>query len=96
MLNQVTREIPLEASRHEMFEQNFALVRLVHRLEEEAAATNVMPEDSRTALLLVEQAAKALDGMLKAIDSYVETADRSFLRFARENDALVWSVRKSL
>jgi hypothetical protein len=88
------RGVPRQPTRDEIF----ALVRLLHRLEEEAATTNLQfmqrGQPSNKTLLMVQQAAKAIDGMLTALDNYVESEDRAFLGFARDNNALAWSVRK--
>jgi hypothetical protein len=98
LLERVEKAVPRGAQATQTKEEILALVRLVHRLEEEAAWTNVQRmqsgEPQSKTLLMVQQAAKAVDGMLAALDNYVTSADRSFLGFARDNDALVWSVRK--
>jgi len=89
-----TRGVP----RQQTLEEIFALVRLVHRLQEEAGATDLQfmqrGESSSKTLLLVQQASISVDGMLSVLSYYIESDDRAFLGFARENNALVWSVRK--
>ena len=84
--------------RQQTLEELFALVRLVHRLEEEAGATNLQliqrGQPSSKRLLLVQQASNALDGMLAALSHYIESEDRAFLGFATDSNALVWSIRK--
>ena len=88
------RGIPQQQTREEIL----AITRLLHRLEEEAAATNLQflqrGQPSNKTLLLVQQASKAIDGMLAALDYYIDSEDRTFLGFARDNNALAWSVRK--
>ena len=100
ILDRVEKAGPREISRQQTLDEIFALVRLVHRLEEEASATNLQfmqrGQSSSKTLLLVQQASKSVDGMLSALTHYIESDDRAFLGFARENNALAWSVRKVL
>jgi hypothetical protein len=100
ILDRVEKMGPRESSRQDIRDEVFALVRLIHRLDEEAGATNLQlvrrNQPSSKTLLLVQQAAKAVDGMLSALDNYIESQDRAFLGFAKDNNALVWSVRKVL
>jgi hypothetical protein len=89
---------PAGVARQKTFDEVFALIRLVHRLEEEAAATNLQflkrGQRSSKELLLIQQAAKAIDSTLIAINSFLETDDRAFIGFARDSNALTWTVRK--
>jgi hypothetical protein len=98
ILDRVEKRLPQGPQEIQTREEIFALVRLVHRLEEEAAATNLQSlqrgQPQNKALLLVTQAAKGVDAMLAALDNYIASADRSFLGFARDNNAIVWAVRK--
>jgi len=98
ILERVEKAGPQGVTRQSTQEEIFALVRLVHRLEEEAGAANLQfiqrGQPSNKTLLLVQQAAKAVDGMLSSLDSYLESDDRAFLGFARDNNALAWSIRK--
>ena len=98
VLNRVEKGGPHGVPRQQTLEELFALVRLVHRLEEEAGATNLQlmqrGQPSSKILLLVQQASKAIDGMLAALSHYIESEDRAFLGFARDSNALVWSIRK--
>ena len=98
ILEQVEKSGPRGVPRQSTQEEIFALVRLVHRLEEETAATDVQftqrGQPSSKILLLVEQASKAIDGMLFALEQYIDSEDRVFLGFARENNNLAWSIRK--
>ena len=90
VLNRVEPSAPRGSYRQQVQEEIFALVRLNHRLEEEAMATKIQ---SKT-LLLVGQASKAVDGLLSALSSYIESEDRAFLGFAKDNNALVWAIRR--
>lgn len=98
VLDRVEKSGPRGIPRQQTLEELFALVRLIHRLEEEASATNLQfmqrGQPSSKTLLLVQQASKSVDGMLAALSNYIESEDRAFLGFARENNALVWSIRK--
>ena len=100
ILDRIEKSVPGGVPRRETQEEIFALVRLVHRVDEEAGATDLQysrrGQPSSKVLLLVQQAAKGIDAMLTALDSYIESEDRSFLGFARDNNALVWSVRKAM
>lgn len=100
IIERVEKRLPQGRDEIQTREEIFALVRLVHRLEEEAAATNLQSmqrgQPQNKVLLLVTQAAKGVDGMLAAIDNYIASADRSFLSFARDNNAIVWAVRKAM
>jgi len=98
ILDRVEKAVPRGEHEFQTREEILALVRLVHRLDEEAALTNLQlvqrGQPQNKTLLMVQQAAKALDGMFAALENYIASADRSFLGFARDNNAIVWSVRK--
>jgi hypothetical protein len=73
-----------------------ALTKLIHRLEEESMATNLDNARSDKTILLVSAGCRAMDFVLGAIDSYIDTDDRSFLGLARDGDALIKSVERLL
>ena len=87
-----------ETSQVRTQEEILALTKLIHRLEEEAASTNNeyfrRTQKSSKTLLLVQQASKAVDAMLAALSSFIDTDDRTFLGFARDNNAQTWAIRK--
>lgn len=90
VLERVEKTMPTGASREQTLNEIFALVRLVHRLDEEAGATK--PETKT--LMLVQQACIAMDSMLSALNFYVESEDNAFLGFAKDSNNLVLSIRK--
>ena len=98
ILNRVEKATPHGAAQVEFDEEIAALTSLVFRLEEEAGKSDLQmvklgqPPNKR--LLMVAQASKALDGMLSALGDYVNTEDRAFLGFAKDNNALVFAIRK--
>lgn len=81
-----------------LHEEQLALLKLVHRLEEQAMSDNgtrsARGQPSDRALLLVAQACNGLDFLLAAVDNYVETGDRAFLTLARQAVVLTDSVER--
>lgn len=75
-----------------------AIRKLIHGLDEEAGATDLESmrrgQPSSKLLLLIQEACNAIDGMFTALGDYIDTEDRAFLGFARENNDLAWSIRK--
>ena len=93
-----TEKAPREVPRQQTFDEVFALIRLVHRLDEEVSAANLQVlkrgQPSSKGLPMIQQAAKAIDSTLIALNSYLETEDRAFIGFARDSNALASAVRK--
>lgn len=81
-----------------LHEEQLALLKLVHRLEEQTMADNRertgRSQPSDKGLLLVGQACNALDFILAATDNYIDSGDRSFLQLARQAIALAESVER--
>jgi hypothetical protein len=79
-------------------EEQLALLKLVHRLEEQTMADNGertgRSQPSDKGLLLVWQACNALDFVLAATDNYIDSGDGSFLQLARQGMALAESVER--
>ena len=75
----------------------WALITLIHRLEETASEANIESfKQSRIRdkkLMLVTQGCDGLAFMLRALDFYVETEDRAFLGFARDGAELVARIK---
>lgn len=82
--------------RTDLRQEILALTKLVHRLEEEAMTSDLSNDRSDKTILLVSAGCKALDFVLGAVDSFVETDDRSFLGLARERETLIKSVERLL
>lgn len=81
-------------------QEMFALVKLTHRLEEEAAQANLdkmqRGADADKTLLGISLGCKAIDFTLKSLDNFVSTSDRSFLVLAHDGEALIKGVAKAL
>jgi hypothetical protein len=81
-------------------EEMLALTKLIHRLQEEALSSNNdavgRNQDPNKTLLLISQGCIAMDYMLSALSSYIDTNDRAFLGLARDGDNLINSVEKIL
>jgi hypothetical protein len=90
VLERVEKTMPTGASQEQTRSEIFALVRLVHRLDEEAGAT----QPKTKTLMFVQQACVDIDSMLSALDFYVESSDSSFLGFARDSNSLILSIKK--
>lgn len=78
----------------------FALQKLVHRLQEEAGGADL---DSRQhgarpdkRLLLVQQGCMALDYLLQALASFIDTDDRVFLSLAADGKQAIAAITKVL
>jgi len=82
----------------QMMEESITLSTRVARLKDEAPAANIQGmgrgAPMNKTLLLVTQASMSLEAMLHALTYFAGTEDRAFLGFAKENNSLVWSVRK--
>lgn len=78
----------------------FALGKLVHRLQEGSAGADLDARKSGARpdkrLLLVEQGCIAMDYLLKALASFIDTDDRIFLSLAAEGKRTIASVTKML
>jgi hypothetical protein len=78
----------------------FALQKLIHRLGEEAAGTNlnVVHPSGRDdkSLLLVVVGAEAMSLQCTALDAYVTTGDRTFKAAARDADLIAANIDKSM
>jgi hypothetical protein len=83
-------------TRMDLREEILALTKLIHRLEEESLASNLDNARSDKTILLVSTGCKAMDFVLEALDSYIDTDDRSFLGLARDGDVLIKSVERLL
>ena len=77
-------------------EEILALTKLIHRLEEESLASNVETRKTDKTLLLVSQGCRAMDFVLGALDSYIESDDRAFLGLSRDGDVLIKTVERLL
>jgi hypothetical protein len=84
----------------EIIEELLALQRLVHRLGEQAAETNLdgrhqgRAQDKR--LLLVSQGCEGLSFVIAALQNFMYTNDQVFMGFARDGNNVVASIRKVL
>ena len=73
-------------------QENLALVKLVHRLQEEADRDSFdrsKPGQSDKSLLLVAQACVALDFMLTSIRNFNDSGDLAFVQLARQAGPLM-------
>lgn len=81
-------------------EEVLALGKLAHRLDEEAAKSNLgtlkSGQDSNKTLLLISQECEALSFVLMALDNFLETQDRAFLGLAKDGEDLAKTVQKIL
>jgi hypothetical protein len=81
-------------------EEIFALTKLIHRLQEEAGGSNIdamkSGHNSNKTLLLVSQGCIAMDFVLSALSSYIDTNDRAFLGMAKDGNSLINSIEKIL
>jgi|GEM_PF-4432608 len=99
-VDRLSRSTINERTKINLQEEIFALTKLIHRLQEEAASSNIdaatRGQDSNKTLLLVSQGCIAMDYVLSALNSYIDTNDRAFLGLARDGDNLINSVEKIL
>jgi len=85
-----------EGQRDALAEELLATVKLVHRLGEEAASTNLEsvrhggPHDR--GLLFVSQGCEGMSFVVAALQNFVATRDRTFLSLARDGMELVRSA----
>jgi hypothetical protein len=95
-----TRDSLSEEERDTLREEMLAMLKLTHRLEEEAQRANLerMQRGNQTDknLLTIAIACTGMSLTLKTLDDYVATGDRSFAIFARESENFTKLVEKSL
>jgi hypothetical protein len=79
-------------------EEGLAIVKLIHRLQEEAMQANAERNQHGATtdklLLFIAQACGALDFALAAISNYIDTGDRSFISLARQGFTLAQAVEQ--
>ena len=99
-VDMLTRGAADNQTKQNLREEILALTKLIHRLDEEAGQSDIdamnRGRESNKTLLLVNQGCMAMDYLLKALDSYLETNDRAFLSFAKDGSKLIDSVEKIL
>jgi predicted nucleic acid-binding protein len=70
-----------------------AFTKLIHKLSEEALSSNLDilkgGQNSNKTLLRISMECSALTVVLEALGNFLETGDRDFLSFAKEQDQLV-------
>jgi hypothetical protein len=99
-VEQIMKNITQVKNKQDLREEMFALVKIIHRLDEESARTNLdmlkRGQASDKKLLLVSQGCEALEFVTSALDNFLDTGDRAFLGFAKNGNNLVNSVKKIL
>ena len=95
-----SKAMPSRGERAPLNDELFATLKLVHRLEEEAAKTYYDGLQQGRApdkpLLLVAQGCDGLNFVINALQNFLETQDHAFLGFAVDGMATVKSIRKLL
>lgn len=77
-------------------EELLAILKLVHRLGEEASSADNRKRGTDKALLLVAQGCTGLGFVIEAIENFLYTRDDAFLVFAADGMETVKSIRKFL
>ena len=81
-------------------EEIFAITKLVHRLGEESARSNVdvmkKGQSADKTLLLVSSGCEEMSFVLQEVDNFLDTKDRAFLGFAKRGDDITSSLQDIL